>query len=223
MNSATSATFEDDSLTRAMLGFGRANVSTAPARVRPIDLEPCRLPLTKYARKWLRNAADAEDAVQDTLMAALASPDSFAGRSSTKTWLHGILKHKILDIYRRQAREPVLEASAQDELLDDVDAMFTPQGQWRVAPTNWGDPEATFNQREFHEVLEGCLACLPEDCGRAFKMRELMDLEIDQICDVLQISRDDCYVMLHRARMRLRALLEQRWFAGAGGQSSTNL
>jgi RNA polymerase sigma-70 factor (ECF subfamily) len=101
--------------------------------------------------------------------------------------------------------------------------MFTPQGQWRVTPTNWGDPEATLNQREFQEVLEGCLACLPEECARAFKMRVLMDLEIDQICDVLQISKGNCYVMLHRARMRLRALLEQRWFSGAGGQSSTNL
>jgi len=213
MNSATSATFEDDSLTRALLGFDYANVAAVPARVRAIDLEPYRLPLTKYARKWLRNAADAEDAVQDTLMAALASPDSFAGRSSTKTWLHGILKHKIIDTYRRQAREPVLEVPFEQEPLDDVDALFTPDGQWRDAPRAWGDPEAALDRRDFYEVLDECLACLPTNCARAFKMRELMDLEVSEICDILGISQGNCHVMLHRARMKLRTLLEQRWFA----------
>jgi RNA polymerase sigma-70 factor (ECF subfamily) len=188
------------------------------------DLEPYRLMLTKYARRWLRGHADVEDVVQDTLTAALASPGSFAGRSTAKTWLHGILKHKIIDTYRRQAREPVRERQPDTELLDETNAMFAADGRWRSQPTSWGDPEAALDRREFYDVLDGCLACLPGNCARAFKMRELMGLEVSEICDVLDISSENCYVMLHRARMKLRALLEQRWFGlQTGAQSSANL
>jgi RNA polymerase sigma-70 factor (ECF subfamily) len=148
--------------------------------------------------------------VQETFAAALASPQGFAGRSTPKTWLHGILEHKIVDAYRRQSREPVAEAPAEQ---DEIDALFTPDGQWRTAPTNWGDPEAALDRREFHEMLDDCLACLPRNCARAFKLREMMELEVSEICDVLGISIDNCRVMLHRARMQLRTLVEQRWFA----------
>ena len=202
MNAAAQATFD------TMLGFGRAQ----PAAARPVYLESLRRPLTQYARRWLRSEADVEDVVQDTLMVALAAPDSFSGRSTAKTWLHGILKHKIVDIYRRQAREPVCEVLSENELLDETNALFTPDGHWREVPARWGDPEAALGRREFHEVLEGCLACLPTNCARAFKMREMMGLEVSEICDVLGITSDNCYVMLHRARLRLRVLLEQRWF-----------
>lgn len=227
MSSATAAMFGAASPAGAMLGFDGINFVTVTARVRPIDLEPYRAVLTKYARRWLRNAADVEDAVQDTLTAALAAPASFAGRSSPKTWLHGILKHKIVDIYRRQAREPLLEAPPEEEPFDDVDALFTPDGRWRNTPAPWSDPESALDRREFYEVLEDCLACLPTNCARAFKMRELMGLEVSEICDVLDVSVGNCHVMLHRARMRLRSLLEQRWFAtpasASASQSSANL
>ena len=62
-------------------------------------------------------------------------------------------------------------------------------------------------------TLETCIACLPESTARAFTMREVMGLPVSEICEVLRISPDNCYVMLHRARMKLRSLLEQRWFA----------
>jgi RNA polymerase sigma-70 factor (TIGR02943 family) len=213
MNAAAQATLKTDHLARTMLCFGGATLAASPTRVRPTDLEAHRSTLTKYARRWLRSEADVEDVVQDTLVAALASPHSYAGHSTPKTWLHGILKHKIVDTYRRQAREPVCEAPAEDELLDDVNGLFTPDGRWRDAPTSWGDPEAALDRREFHDVLEGCLACLPKNAARVFQLREVMGLEVSEICSVLGISSDNCYVMLHRARLRLRTLLEQRWFA----------
>jgi RNA polymerase sigma-70 factor, ECF subfamily len=196
----------------AMRSFDRSQLGEDSARVQPTELEHYRALLTKYARRWLRNVADAEDAVQDTLTAALAST-GFSGRSSASTWLHGILKHKIVDTYRRQAREPVCESPPDDDLMDETNALFTPDGHWRNTPTPWGDPEAALDRREFYDVLEGCLACLPTNCARAFKMREMMGLEVSEICDVLGITSDNCYVMLHRARMKLRLLLEQRWFA----------
>ena len=102
----------------AMRSFDSSKPGEINARVRPTELEHYRAVLTKYARRWLRNVADAEDAVQDTLTAALAST-GFSGRSSASTWLHGILKHKIVDTYRRQAREPVCDIPPDDELQDD--------------------------------------------------------------------------------------------------------
>ncbi len=197
----------------AMRSSDSSKPDESGTRVRPTELERYRVVLSKYARRWLRNAADAEDAVQDTLTAALASTTGFSGRSSASTWLHGILKHKIVDTYRRQSREPLCETAPDDELQDETHAMFTADGHWRHAPKPWGDPEAALDRREFYQVLEGCLACLPPNCAHAFKMREMMGLEVSEICDVLGITADNCHVMLHRARMKLRLLLEQRWFA----------
>lgn len=209
MYAPAQATFETDPFAITLFSFGRVQ----PARVRPADLEPYRSTLTKYARRLLRNEADVEDVVQDTLAAALSSPQGFEGRSSAKTWLHGILKHKIIDTYRRQAREPLCEAPPEHELQDEENAQFTPDGHWRHPPAPWGDPEAALGRREFFDMLDDCLACLPTNCARAFRMREMMGLEVGEICNVLGISADNCYVMLHRARLRLRALVQQRWFA----------
>ncbi|HEU5297844.1 MAG TPA: sigma-70 family RNA polymerase sigma factor [Burkholderiaceae bacterium] len=177
------------------------------------DLESSRPALLRYARRALRNPADAEDVVQETLAAAFASPDAFDGRSSRMTWLMAILKHKIVDIYRRQAREAPLDDTPDTDGPDDGDVLFTPAGHWREPPANWGNPDAALAQRDFMHVLEGCIACLPERMARAFKMRELMELEVSEICTVLDVSSNHCFVMLHRARMRLRQLLEERWFA----------
>jgi RNA polymerase sigma-70 factor (ECF subfamily) len=181
--------------------------------LRPLDLERYRRPLTLYARRALRNAADADDAVQETLAAALQAPQSFAGRSSPQTWLHGILKHKIIDIFRLRAREALSEMPDDDELADESDTLFSADGHWQAAPASWGNPEAALANRELLAVLDGCIACLPKEAARVFTMREVMGLEVSEICDVLGISADNCYVILHRARMKLRTLLEQRWFA----------
>jgi RNA polymerase sigma-70 factor, ECF subfamily len=211
MYSAAQATLDLDRFAAPVAGFGRS--APAAAQLRTTDLEAYRPVLTKYARRWLPSDADVEDVVQYTLAAALAAPQGYSGRSTPRTWLHGILKHKMVDTYRRQAREPLRAARPEDELRDELDAMFTPSGQWREAPTAWRDPEAVLGQREFHEVLEECLACLPLNAARVFRLRELMQMEVDEIGGVLGLSSGHCHVLLHRARMRLRALLEQRWFA----------
>jgi RNA polymerase sigma-70 factor, ECF subfamily len=190
------------------------------ARPRQAELESIRPALMRFARRALRNAADAEDVVQETLAAAIASSDAFDGRSSRMTWLLGILKHKIVDVYRRQARETSLEDSSDTDGLDESDALFTPAGHWRESPASWGSPEAALSQRDFLQVLEGCIACLPERMARAFTMREVLELEVSEICEALGITPNHCFVMLHRARMKLRLLLEQRWFGLTATQRS---
>jgi len=166
----------------------------------------------------LRNATAAEDVVQETLLAAIQSAASFAGQSSVKTWLVGILKHKIIDAIRRRAREQPLEAAADDAALDELGAVFAEDGHFREPPAEWGNPEAALAERKFFAVLERCLEGLPKNAARVFMLREVMGLETDEICKELSITPSNCWVLLYRARVALRACLEQRWF-GAGARA----
>jgi RNA polymerase sigma-70 factor (ECF subfamily) len=164
----------------------------------------------KFALLQLRNRAHAEDAVQETLLAALEGAKRFAGGSSLSTWLIGILKHKIVDHIRREAREPSLEAASTDEAALEPD--FREDGHFRNPPAHWDDPEAALGRREFREALQASLERLPPRIARAFTLREVMGLSIQEVCDVLGISEANCAVMLYRARTALRQRLEQHWF-----------
>jgi RNA polymerase sigma-70 factor (ECF subfamily) len=181
------------------------------------ELDPHRGYLLRVARLQLRDEALAEDVVQETLLAAL-SGGGFSGRSSLRTWLTGILKHKIVDAIRRKQREPTAASAFGDiesEMdVEDLDAKFTERGSWNAQPADWGDPEAALNQRRFLDMMEVCLEKLPPNTARVFMMREVMELETDEICKELAINANNLWVILYRARMALRQCLEQNWFAG---------
>lgn len=182
------------------------------------QIEALRPTLLKYARLQLRNPAWAEDAVSETLLAALEKPQSFAGTSQLKTWLIGILKHKLIDQIRRNSRELSTTASTDDGVdLDEL--LFASDGHWREAQHDWGDPEAVLRQLDFMKVLEACVEKLPGQQGRLFMMREWLELDSDEICKELAITPTNLWVMLHRARLRLRECLQAGWFdaASAGG------
>ena len=174
-------------------------------------LQALRPQLLKYARLQLRNPAWAEDAVSETLLAALEKPQAFAGQSQLKTWLIGILKHKLVDQIRRNSRELSLGTPEDDADLDET--LFRPDGHWRENPQDWGDPEAALRQLEFMRVLEACVEHLPGQQGRLFMMREWLELDTEEICKLLAISPTNLWVMLHRARLRLRECLQLNWFA----------
>src|SRR5512143_1043856 len=182
------------------------------------ELERQRSYLMRVARLQLRDNALAEDVVQDTLTAALTASAGFTGKSTVKTWLTGILKHKIVDAIRRKQREPAAVASFGDldsELdIEDFDALFKANGAWETPPADWGDPEAALGRREFFDVMDFCLEKLPPNTARVSMMREVMDLESDEICAELSITANNLCVILYRARMALRACLEQNWCAG---------
>lgn len=167
--------------------------------------------LLRFARLQLRNDAWAEDAVSETLLAALEKPQSFGGQSQLKTWLVGILKHKLVDQLRRHAREATVLDGDDDADLDTQ--LFQADGHWREAPRDWGDPEHHLGQRQFFEVLELCVERLPPTQGRVFMMREWLELSTDEICKELSITPTNLWVLLHRARLRLRECLQQRWFS----------
>jgi RNA polymerase sigma-70 factor (ECF subfamily) len=174
------------------------------------QVEALRPQLMRFARTQLRNEAWAEDAVSDTLLAALEKPQSFAGQSQLKTWLVGILKHKVVDQLRRHSREATVLVGEDGEDIDEL--MFLPDGHFREIPQEWDSPEASFGQRQFFEVLEACMEHLPPAQGRVFMMREWLELETDEICKELSISSTNLWVMLHRARLRLRECLQLNWF-----------
>lgn len=167
--------------------------------------------LLRYASLHLRDRHAAEDAVQETLLAALAGKSGFAGRANLRTWLTGILKHKIVDAIRRQAREPALPQDG-DDALDDFDALFRRNGHWAERPAGWADPDGALEQSQFFRALELCLERLPARTARAFMLREHLGLDTPEICKELDITPTHCWVMLYRARMTLRECLQQTWF-----------
>jgi RNA polymerase sigma-70 factor, ECF subfamily len=169
--------------------------------------------LLRVAALQLRDGDLAEDVVQETLVAALQSETTFSGRSSLKTWLTGILKHKIVDAIRKKSREPAMSSLDEECQIDDFDALFDETGHWESAPADWGDPESHVSRQQFFDVLEFCLEKLPPNTARVFMMREVMELEANEICKELSITSTNLWVILYRARMALRQCLEQHWVA----------
>lgn len=172
--------------------------------------------LLRFARLQLRNEAWAEDAVSDTLLAALAKPQSFDNRSQLKTWLVGILKHKVIDALRHHSREISGLDSPDDDETDPLEYLgFKADGHFSQPPAEWGNPEQNTNSRQFFEVLDACTNKLPATQGRLFLMREWLELSSEEICKELSLTPTNLYVQLHRARLRLRECLELNWFANA--------
>ncbi|RCS56685.1 RNA polymerase subunit sigma [Parvibium lacunae] len=187
------------------------NATAAPPNFEEA-LAALRPSLYRFALSQLRNATWAEDVVSETLLAALEKPSAFAGNSSLKTWVTGILKHKIIDQLRKQQREVQVETSEDSSADEALEALFDQQGHWVSPQSHWGEPAATLERTDFFRVLELCLDKLPANTARIFMMREWLELETDEICKELAISTSNCWVMLYRARMRLKECLELNWF-----------
>jgi len=165
-----------------------------------------------YALSRIPDSTIAEDLVQETFLAALQSRDQFEGRSSFKSWLTGILKHKIMDHFRKKIREDTVDHSSTIENLDEF---FDEKGQWKQAPAKWtANPHNLYEQQEFMKVLQNCLSELPRRLSIIFTLREMMGESTQKICQTLDISATNCGVMLYRARIYLRRCLEINWISG---------
>ncbi len=172
--------------------------------------------LYRYALSRLGDPAAAEDLVQETFLAALAGRGDFRGESAERSWLVGILRHKLCDLLRQRCREQPLPAEAEGDAV--ADAMFQPDGHWRKAPATWdAEPGELAGRREFWSVFAACREGLPERQAAVFTLRTLEDTEPERICQDLGISATNLWVLLHRARLRLRACLEANWFGGPPG------
>lgn len=176
------------------------------------QLELLRPLLLRFAMLQLRNAAQAEDVVQDALIAVLEKPERFAGQSSLRTYVTGIMKYKIIDVLRAAGRMRQIEVHDDQSEDDAVDALFAADGHILQAPRDWGDPDATFAQQDFFRVMQVCLDKLPAQTARVFMMREWLELDTEEICKELGITTANAWVILYRARVRLRECLDLNWF-----------
>jgi RNA polymerase sigma-70 factor, ECF subfamily len=170
--------------------------------------------LYRFALARLRDPHQAEDVVQETLLAAIQN-QTYEGKSSPRTWLTGILKHKIIDLIRRQMREQPLEHA--DDLPDEpgMDDFFTEEdAHWLDKPQSWGGPEGLLEQKQFLDILQQCMDKLPPKLASLFLMREVHESDNEEICKELEISSTNAWVMLYRARMGLRKCLELHWMGG---------
>jgi RNA polymerase sigma-70 factor (ECF subfamily) len=172
-----------------------------------------RVYLLRFARLQLRNDEWAEDAVSETLLAALSKPQSFGNRSQLKTWLVGILKHKVIDLIRSNARMVAVPDTRGEEDGDELDRLsFQADGHFTEQPNDWGNPDQTLQQVQFFQVLDACLERLPPALGRLFLMREWLELSSQEVCKELSLTPTNLYVQLHRARLRLQECLNIHWF-----------
>ncbi len=184
------------------------------------DLTRLRLDLLRFARLQLRDDASAEDAVQEAMLAAFTKMSEFRGQAQLGTWVFAILKNKIIDVLRSRSRFQPVDTEVDELPADTFDALFDDRDRWQrdERPAFWGDPEATLAQQQFWTVLQTCLDRLPAGTARVFMMREFLDLTSEEVCAELAISKSNCGVILHRARMALRVCLQTRWFDERGSR-----
>ena len=177
------------------------------------EIAALREQMLRFATLQLRDATLAEDAVHDAINAAL-TPGKFSGSGSLKSWVFAILRNKIIDLIRERSRHPTESFVEDDD--SELEAQFDERGHWKKTqkPASWGHPENALASEQFWLVFEACLTHLPENTARIFMMREHLGLEIKEICDELSISEANCWVIMHRARSKLRICLENNFVQG---------
>jgi RNA polymerase sigma-70 factor (ECF subfamily) len=173
--------------------------------------------LFNFAISRLSDPEKAADLVQDTFLSALKAKESFKGISTEKTWLTSILKRKIIDVYRKKSTSK--ESSIQDfgEGLSE-DSFFRSEapfkGHWKEGQgphSNSLLPEGEIENNELREILEKCISLLPENLASVFVMKMIDEAPSDEICKELNITPSNVWVMMHRARLKLRNCIESNW------------
>jgi RNA polymerase sigma-70 factor, ECF subfamily len=173
--------------------------------------------LFRYALAVLRDPQLAEDAVQDCLLAALQARASYAGQASERTWLTGILKHKIVDIVRRDSRESAQEGLGEaEDPYGEFDACFDASGHWAARLAEWGNPEQSLKKRQFWRILRYCLDRMPRRLAQLFMLREVVGVESEAICQEMAITPTNLWTQLYRSRMSLRLCLESQGLGREG-------
>lgn len=163
--------------------------------------------LFHFARARVKDKAAAEDLVQDTFVAAVQSQQRYKGKSSEKTWLFGIMKHKIIDHYRKQKK--MVNVNDFIENPDQMEAFFNDKGGWQMRPAHWStNPGKAHETKEFLDHFFRCLSGVPKRTADVFTYREIDGLSTSEICELLDITENNCWVILYRARMLLRKCLE---------------
>ena len=190
-------------------------MSSPPSPDGPFDftaLAAQRAYLLKIARLELRDETLAEDMVSDVLTQAFERRHQFRGTSSLKTWLTSILKHRIIDLLRKQWREQPLELESSDDPDQTIERIFDSSGHYLHLPTAVRDPEELSQEDGFLAAVQLCVDKLPKRIGQVFVLREVFGTDTKDLCKDLGLTASNVWVQLYRARMMLRTCLERGGF-----------
>lgn len=166
----------------------------------------------RYTLFRVKNPDEAEEIVQITLLAALNSRNSFSGQSPEKHWLFGILRHKILDHFQAMKKNQNFDLLPDDDrdpyerAYDASGNRVKPESSWEINPAS-----ATENQ-QLAEALAKCMDGLSAKFRRIFVLKEVEEIESEEICKQFDIQPNNLWVILHRARNQLKKCLEINWF-----------
>lgn len=171
--------------------------------------------MLRFARLHLSNSSDAEDAVQETFAALLSTVGNTIDTQDPRSYLFGILRHKVMDKLRHRYRNPSSTLHTPEDDLDEL--LFDQAGHWieHSAPQHWHCPETHMENNQFFQVVDICVNNLPPKTARVFSMKEFLDSEAEEICNTLNISKSDYWQCLSRARKQIQLCLNERWFGGA--------
>jgi RNA polymerase sigma-70 factor (TIGR02943 family) len=164
--------------------------------------------LFSYTLAKVHQKQIAEDLVQETFLSAYQSYVNFKGKSSEKTWLFSILKHKIADYYRSKYKSGVeVPSSVLEQYFDQND-------RWKAEfrPKDWGDEEALLDDPEFKRALNQCFEKLPQKWSVAVQLKYLEEHDAEKICLQLELTQFNFWQIIHRAKLQLRNCLELKWF-----------
>ena len=174
--------------------------------------------LFSFALGRLRDRNTAEDAVQETFLSALSDRSSYSGQSTLRSWLTGILKHKIADQLRAIYRDR--EGLGSRTSINNLDDLFNTRGYYDLTVKEWkGDPRRALENEEFWQQLRDCLAKMPKRLAQVFMLREVDGVDVEEICKDCEITTTNYWVILHRARLALRKCVDRHWFRRTNDES----
>lgn len=169
--------------------------------------------MLRFTRLHISPLEDAEDVVQEALVSALTCGENFLGQSEFRTYLFAILKNKIADALRQRYRQKAVVFNMEED--DEFDSVwFDEQGHWRKEQsfTKWSDPDQALQNKQFFQILDICLEQLPSAIAAVFTMRELLQFSAEEVCENFQISRENYWKIMSRARKQIQFCLNQKWF-----------
>jgi len=176
--------------------------------------------LYSYAVARLGDEEQARDLVQETFLAALERTEQFRGESSERTWLTAILKHKVIDVYRRRNSGLRATGGADRAEMDGADRepeqefFEADNGHWKeaYAPRALGMEDADpLTNKELGSILQRCLQKLPALWFSVFSMKHMDEAATEMICDQLKLTPSNFWVIIHRAKLNLRACIQKAW------------
>lgn len=166
--------------------------------------------LFNYAVTRVDNSDLAKDLVQETFFSGIKGKDSFRGLAAERTWLVSILKRKIIDHYRK-----INSIKGQKEVRVNFYPDGERKGSWieECVPQSWGnEAEKNIENDELKNALNYCIKQLPEKYRMVFLLKTVQNYETEEICNELEISSSNLWVIIHRARLQLRKCIEENWF-----------